>query len=231
MVHYKNIFIDLDDTLWHFSANAEDSFREVFFKHGLDNYFDSFEQFYSIYQERNKELWMEYGNGDITKEELNIQRFSHPLQAVGVNNGKLAKEYSDDFFAIVPMKSKLIPDAKEVLEYLITKYRLFILSNGFRELQYKKMQSAGIDGYFEKVILSEDIHVHKPYPEIFNFALSATQSQLQDSLMIGDSWEADIEGAKGIGMHQMYFNYLQRADLPFKPTYKIDSLKEILSIL
>lgn len=232
MAHYKNIFFDLDDTLWHFSENAEDSFREVFFKHGLNHYFDSFEQFYSIYQKRNKELWVEYGNGDITKEELNRQRFSYPLRTVGIDDETLAKKYSDDFFAIIPLKSKLIPGAKEVLDYLSSGgYRLFILSNGFRELQFQKMKSAGIDGYFKKVILSEDIHVHKPYPEIFNFALSATQSRLQDSLMVGDSWEADIEGAKGVGMHQMYFNYLKRSDLPFKPTYKIDALTEILALL
>lgn len=232
MARYKNIFFDLDDTLWHFSANAEESFREVYFKHGLDNYFDSFETFYSIYQKRNKELWVEYGDGDITKEELNRQRFLYPLQAVGINDEELAKKYSDDFFAIIPFKSGLIPDAKEVLEYLSScGYRLFILSNGFRELQYQKMRSGGIDKYFKKVILSEDIHVHKPYPEIFNFALSATQSRLQDSLMVGDSWEADIEGAKGVGMHQMYFNYSKRTDLPFQPTYKIDSLKEIMTLL
>lgn len=232
MAHYKNIFFDLDDTLWHFSANAEDTFREVYFKYGLDNYFDSFEQFYSIYQRKNKELWVEYGNGDITKEELNRRRFLYPLQVAGVDDETLAKNYSDDFFSIIPLKSKLIPGAKEVLEYLSSRgYRLFILSNGFRELQYRKMKSAGIDGYFKKVILSEDIHVHKPYPEIFNFALSATQSRLQDSLMVGDSWEADIEGAKGVGMHQMYFNYSRRTDFPFKPTYKIDKLEEIFSLL
>lgn len=88
-----------------------------------------------------------------------------------------------------------MPHAKEVLEYLAPKYNLYILSNGFRELQSCKMRSAGVDTYFKKVILSEDIGVLKPRPEIFHFALSATQSELRESLMIGDSWEADIAGA------------------------------------
>lgn len=103
-----------------------------------------------------------------------------------------------------------MPYAKEVLEYLFPHYNMYILSNGFRELQLHKMRSAGVDHYFRKVILSEDIGVLKPWPEIFNFALSATQSDLCNSLMIGDSWEADITGAYGVGMSQVYYNVAER---------------------
>jgi len=228
---YKSIFIDLDDTLWHFTANANETFHEMYVKYGFERYFDSFDHFYTLYKKRNQELWVEYGDGKISKDELNSERFFYPLQAVGVSDAALAKRYSDDFFSVIPTKSQLLPYAKEALDYLSFKYRLFILSNGFRELQFQKMRSSGISHYFEKVILSEDIHVHKPYPEIFNFALSATQSRLQDSLMIGDSWEADIVGAKGVGMHQMFFNYTRRSEYPFYPTYLINSLEEIPSIL
>ena len=77
--------------------------------------------------------------------------------------------FREIFFAIIPTKSVLMPHAKEVLEYLAPKYNLYILSNGFRELQSRKMRSAGVDGYFRKVILSEDLGVLKPWPEIFNF--------------------------------------------------------------
>lgn len=228
---YKSIFFDLDDTLWNFSENAYDSFSEVYASYNFDRYFDSFDHFYSIYKEYNAYLWVEYGNGNISKEELNRLRFYHPLQTVGVCDEVLAKSYSDDFFDLIPTKSKLIPYAKEVLEYLSGKYRLFILSNGFRELQSRKMNSAGIDHYFEKVILSEDIRIHKPHPEIFHFALSATQSRLQDSLMIGDNWEADITGARGVEMDQMFLDCTGLNQLPFVPTYTINSLKEVLGIL
>ena len=189
---YKNLFFDLDDTLWAFSANARDTFEEMYDKYGLGAFFDSFEHFYSLYQQRNTELWIEYGNGRITKEELNRQRFLHPLEAVGAGDSALAEAYSEDFFSVIPTKSRLMPHAKEVLEYLASRYNLFILSNGFHELQSRKMHSAGIDHYFKKVILSDDIGLLKPAPQLFYFALSATQSELRDSLMIGDSWEADM---------------------------------------
>lgn len=230
-MNYKNLFFDLDDTLWAFSHNARETFKEVYHKYSFDCYFDSFDHYYSLYQRRNTELWIEYGEGKVTKEELNHQRFYYPLQAVGVEDEALAERFSQDFFAIIPTKSGLMPHAKEVLEYLAPHYNLYILSNGFRELQSRKMRSAGIDGYFKKIILSEDLGLMKPRPEIFHFALSATQSELRESLMIGDSWEADITGAHGVGMHQAYYNVAGRTTFPFLPTYQIHSLKELMNIL
>ena len=200
---YKNLFFDLDDTIWAFSRNARDTFEEVYQKYSFDRYFDSFDHYYTLYQRRNTELWLEYGEGKVTKEELNRQRFFYPLQAVGVEDEALAERFSEDFFAIIPTKSGLMPHAKEVLEYLAPQYNLYILSNGLL----------------------------KPWPEIFHFALSATQSELRESLMIGDSWEADITGAHGVGMHQAFYNVTERTVFPFQPTYHIHSLKELMNLL
>lgn len=230
-MQYKNLFFDLDDTLWAFSYNARDTFEEMYRKYEYDRYFRSFQHFYELYERRNVELWAEYADGKVTKDELNRQRFLYPLEAVGEGDAALAKAFSDDFFAVIPTKSRLMPHAREVLEYLAPKYNLYILSNGFQELQCHKMRSAGIDRYFKKVVLSDDIGVLKPWPEIFHFAMSATQSELRDSLMIGDSWDNDIVGARGVGMHQVYYNVTGRAELPFKPTYQITDLKELLQLL
>lgn len=85
--------------------------------------------------------------------------------------------------------------------------------------------------FFKKIVLSDDIGVLKPWPEIFHFALSATQSEVRDSLMIGDSWENDVAGAKGVGMHQVFYNVTGKEELPFQPTYHISNLKELMQIL
>ncbi|RGT29893.1 YjjG family noncanonical pyrimidine nucleotidase [Bacteroides clarus] len=228
---YKNLFFDLDDTLWAFSANARDTYEEMYRKYDYDRFFDSFEHYYSLYQRRNLELWAEYADGKVTKEELNRQRYLYPLEAVGAGDSALSEAYEKDALATIPTKSKLMPHAREVLEYLSAKYNLYILSNGFKELQFHKMRSSDIDKYFRKVVLSDDIGILKPWPEIFHFALSATQSELNDSLMIGDSWENDIAGAAGVGMHQVFYNLSGRTDLPFTPTYQITDLKELLDLL
>lgn len=228
---YRNLFFDLDDTLWAFSQNACDTFAEVYRRHSYDRFFDSFEQFYTLYQRRNHELWQEYAAGLVDKEELNRQRFLYPLQQVGHADPQVAQAFADEFFRLIPTCSGLMPHAREVLDYLQGKYRLFILSNGFEELQCRKMQSAGIDGYFLRVILSDHLGVLKPHPQLFHFALSATQSQLSESLMIGDSWENDIAGAAGVGMHQVFYNVAGLTSLPFRPTYQITDLRQLMDIL
>lgn len=186
---YKSIFIDLDDTLWAFTENARDTFEEMYHQYRFERYFQSFDHFMKLYTPKNLELWDLYGRHEISKDELNARRFSYPLLQVGVDDPALVKAYSDGFFAAIPYKRKLMPHAMEALEYLSGKYRLYILSNGFRELQEQKMRSAGILHYFRKIVLSEDIGAHKPFPAIFNFAMSATQSEFRTSLMIGDNWK------------------------------------------
>ena len=206
---YRSIFIDLDDTVWAFTENARDTFQDMYDKYHFDRYFRSFSHFYTLYSGKNEELWNEYGAGRITKDELNEQRFSYPLLQVGVTDKALVK----------------------ALEYLASSYNLYILSNGFRELQEQKMRSAGVEGYFKKIVLSEDIGVHKPFPEIFYFAMSATQSELHTSLMIGDNWKNDVEGAKNVGMGNVYYNIKGERGLPFKPGFDMRDWQDIASFL
>lgn len=230
MSRYKNLFFDLDDTLWAFSENARDTFALMYDRYDYNRYFRDFAHFYALYEERNRRLWEEYGRGEVTKEELNYLRFRHPLWQVGVPEAeaeRLADAFQRDFFEEIPLRKKVMPHAHEVLASLKEHYRLYILSNGFRELQCHKMHSAGLDRYFRKVVLSDDLGVLKPRPEIFHFALSATQSQLEESLMIGDSWENDVTGAHGVGMHQVFYDVQGRDSLPFRPTFHIHDLKDL----
>lgn len=229
---YKSIFIDLDDTLWAFTENARDTFEEMYHQYRFERYFQSFDHFMELYVPKNLELWDLYGRHEISKDELNARRFSYPLLQVGVDNPALVKAYSDGFFAAIPYKRKLMPHAMEALEYLSGKYRLYILSNGFRELQEQKMRSAGILHYFRKIVLSEDIGAHKPFPAIFNFAMSATQSEFRTSLMIGDNWKNDVAGARDVGMGQGYYcPDAEPSVLDFQPTFLLRDWKEIKKVL
>lgn len=231
MHKYRNIFFDLDDTLYDFSAASRESFMEAYELLGYNRYFRSFEQFMQIYEPRNLELWEAYGRGEIDKEELNRIRYSYPLECVGVHDAELANRFCREVLGRIPTKNRLIPGAVELLEYLRPTYRLFILSNGFKELQAHKMRTTGIDGYFSKIVLSDDIGINKPRPELFRYALECTGSQLANSIMVGDMFDTDIVGAAGIGMDQIFLNRKGLTSLPFKPTYEVHSLGEIKEIL
>lgn len=231
MQQYKNLFIDLDDTLYDFSAASQESFRETYDLLHYNRFFKSFEHFYSIYEPYNLELWHIYGKGQITKEELNKRRYSYPLEVVGVHDQELADTFCREALGRIPTKNKLIKGAIELLEYLRPRYNLYILSNGFKELQSHKMRTVGIDKYFDALILSEDIGVNKPNRELYEYALQKTASKIEDSIMIGDMFETDIVGAENIGMKQIYFNPKKKDNMSFTPTYMVTDLLQIKEIL
>ena len=231
MQQYRNLFIDLDDTLYDFSAASQESFRETYDLLHYDRFFKSFEHFYSIYEPYNLELWHIYGKGQITKEELNKRRYSYPLEVVGVHDQELADTFCREALGRIPTKDKLIDGAKELLEYLRPRYNLYILSNGFKELQSRKMRTAGIDKYFDVLILSEDIGINKPNRELYEYALQKTSSKVEESIMIGDMFETDIVGAANIGMKQIYFNPKKKENHTFAPTYMVTELLQIKDIL
>lgn len=231
MQHYKNLFIDLDDTLYDFTAASREAFMETYTLLGYDRFFESFDHYFSIYEPHNLELWRIYGEGKITKEELNRQRYSYPLESVGIHDQELADTFCHEALGRIPTKGPLMPGAKELLEYLRPKYRMFILSNGFKELQSRKMQKAGINGYFDALILSEDIGVNKPNPQLYEYALQKAGAEIKESLMIGDMFDTDIIGAANFGMDQLYYNPKGKSGQPFVPTYEVRHLAEIKEIL
>ncbi len=231
MGKYKNIFIDLDDTIYDFAAASRESFEEVYTMLGYERFFNSFNHFLSLYEPHNLELWALYGEGKITKAELNKDRYSYPLRMVGIDDQELADTFCREVLSRIPTKNKVIPGAIELLEYLYPKYDLYILSNGFKELQEHKMQTAGLRKYFKRIVLSEDIGINKPHPELFIHALQVADATCENSIMIGDMFDTDIVGAAGVEMDQIFYNRKRLEQLPFWPTYTVHNLLQIKEIL
>lgn len=229
---YQYVFLDLDDTIWDFHANARLSLQDMFADRKLDRYFSDFDEFFSIYAKRNIELWEAYGKGEIEKEFLMAERFRYPLAKMGVDDAELAEQIGIQYLDILPTKTALMPYALEMLEYLHQKYPLTIISNGFTEVQYKKLKSSNIEHYFKHIVLSESAGALKPDKQIFEYALMLNNAKAKESVMIGDSYEADIKGAQNAGIDQIYFP-LQPVTGSSKPdcTYLINSLREIKTIL
>lgn len=228
---YKNLFIDLDDTLWDTYHNNKECLEEIYGDYHFDRYYASFEAFFSIYFPNNVKLWKEYRQGIINKPTLIVERFLYMLRPFGITDTRYILQINDDFLQRTTTKTRLVPGALDLLEYLRPSYRMYILSNGLREVQDKKLVNAGLAPYFDSMILSEDAGINKPHKLIFDFALKNTNSRRQESLMIGDSWDADIAGAHNAKIDQLWFN---PEDLPFQnftPSYTVHSLSEIKKIL
>lgn len=231
---YDVLFIDLDDTLYDFTSNSTDAYREVYAFMEYGRWFRGFEHYYEIYWARNKELWVLYADSKITKEQLNAERYTHPLRVMGVPDADaVGARFWEESMKRLPLGARLMPHAREVLEYLKPRYRIYILSNGFAELQSRKMQSAGIAHYFDGVVLSEDIGVNKPHRAIFDHALRVAGVTADRALMIGDNYEVDIKGAHGAGIDQVFYNVagLDISGEVLIPTHTIGSLLELKEIV
>ena len=231
---YDVLFIDLDDTLYDFSTNSTNAYREVYALMEYDRWFDGFDHYYELYQQRNQQLWQLYNNGTITKEQLNAERYAYPLHVVGAPHADaVGARFWEEAMKRLPLGKLLMPHAREILEYLRPRYGMYILSNGFAELQTRKMQSGGIGEFFDGVVLSEDIGVNKPHRAIFEHALRVAGTLPERALMIGDNYEVDAKGAHGVGMDQVFYNAagITLAADQWKPTYTIGSLLELKGIL
>ena len=230
-IRYKSLFFDLDDTLWDTLNNNKECLEEIYHDYSFKDHYDSFEAFYDYYMPNNLTLWAKYRNGEINRRTLIVERFLFVLRPLGMDDTDHIMQLNNDYLQRTTLKTKLISGAIDLLKHLKPYYRMFILSNGFREIQSLKLQNSGLAPFFEKLILSEDAKIQKPHKAIFDFALKHTNSRRSESLMIGDSWDADICGAFNAKIDQLWLNPNKLPVSGFNPTYQVASLAEIKTIL
>ncbi|MGK0453683.1 MAG: putative hydrolase of the HAD superfamily [Paraglaciecola sp.] len=205
MAAIKHVFFDLDHTLWDFEKNSDLTFKKIFLKHDIKT---DLIGFLKIYKPLNIEYWKLYREEKINKEELRYQRLKTAFDAI---NYEISDDLIDilaiDYIECLPDYNHLFEGTFEILEYLKGKYELHIITNGFEEIQTKKMESSRILDYFSTLVTSESVGVKKPNPKVFNYALEKANAQSNNSIMIGDSIEADIEGALSVGMKAIHVNF------------------------
>ncbi len=229
---YNHILLDLDDTLWDFKANSRIAMQEIYNDYKLINHYDSFESFYSIYMEKNHQLWDQYAKGEITKDYLSLERFLHPLRLVGINDATLARQLGDDFLHRTTMQTQLVDGAIELLDYLKDKYTLSIISNGFVEVQYIKLRRSGLLPYFTHIFLSEEVGYQKPDIRFFQTVLEKLSAQPSECLVIGDNLQTDIQGAQNATMCAIFYRHNSEVALNSEfTTQTVDDLIEIKAIL
>ena len=256
MKQYRAVFIDWDDTIGDFVGAAKLALQEMYEKYNLSDYFASFEEFFLLYKPHNLELWDKYGKDQVTKEYLSFDRFFYPLmhgskfaataqrstasKASDLQPQRddlqlitaLAEQLSEDFLNMTTAHVSLLEGAEELVRYLAAKYPLTVVTNGFVEVQYEKFDKSGLRDCFAHIVLSEEVGCQKPNPRIFEEALRMNGLQAEDVVMIGDSWNSDIQGAINAGIDQIWIRK-SKDPLPEgqTATYLVQSLSEVMEIL
>lgn len=229
MDNIKHIFFDLDHTIWDFDKNSHETLEELFAHMELGNHIVSFDRFIKKYREINKRYWNLYRQNLVTKSQVREGRFKDTLNFFNVNNvDELSDQLSRQYVTLGPTKTNLFPHAHDVLSRLGKKYELHIITNGFVEVQHIKLQNSDLTNYFDVIVCSEETGKKKPHKDVFHFALEKANTTPLESVMIGDSFEADIIGAQRVGMKAIWFNPTNQ--IAKKPVHEIKCLSELSTI-
>ncbi len=204
---YKHIIFDLDRTLWDFDANSAEALHLIFDGRSLQSRgVPGLDVFLKTYHQINDGLWDDYRKGKTSRESLSLNRFLYTLRAFGVDDVQLASEIAEEYVKRTSEMTKLFPYTHEALSYLRPHYALHVLTNGFSDVQYKKLDRSGLRDYFTHIITSEEAGAMKPSPYIFKYALQKIKAGSVDCLMVGDDPDVDLRGARNCGMDQMFVN-------------------------
>ena len=231
MNRIKNIFFDLDRTLWDFEKNSESALRSMFTEFKLNDSISTFEEFFDKYRQINSEYWNAYGQGKINKDQLRNQRFIDTLIYFKIKHENVGRTMADRYIELSPYQKQLFPGTKEVLKELKDQgFQLNIITNGFKEIQAVKLKSCGLEHFFDVVLCSEEVGQSKPHPLVFQEALNRAKAKAEHSIMIGDDLYADVNGAENAGIRGVLFD--PNKNFKAHPNIeKIDRLSDIKAIV
>ncbi|MFM7768054.1 MAG: YjjG family noncanonical pyrimidine nucleotidase [Bacteroidota bacterium] len=231
MKNIRAVLFDLDHTLWDFRANSRETIADLYHRHQLQALgVLSLDEFISVYERINHDMWNAYSTGQIGKEFLRKGRFANTLERFSIHDDALAESLATDYVKESPLKKNLFPFVHETLSHLQGRYSLLMITNGFTEVQHVKVANSGLKPYFDHVIVSEQTGFKKPHKAIFDYAASLASTTSDKCLMVGDNLEADIDGALAAGMQACLFDPYKEHHL--KDTHStINCLSELMERL
>ena len=229
MKHINDIFWDLDHTLWDFDRNSDLTFNKILNENNIkvDVY-----SFLKTYHPINRKYWDLYRLNKVSKAHLRYYRLSDTFKelCVEVSDDQINK-LSVDYINHLSDFNYLIPNALTILENFHSNYNMHIITNGFKEVQNKKLEKSGLSKYFKTITISEDVGFKKPSKEIFLQAIARANAIIENSVMIGDNFNADIIGSKSVGMKAIYYNFHKTNEHQLGGVLEINNLLELEDIL
>ena len=229
MKRINDIFWDLDHTLWDFDRNSDLTFNKILNENNIKL---DVSLFLKTYHPINRKYWDLYRLNKVSKAHLRYYRLSDTFKelCVEVSDDQINK-LSVDYINHLSDFNYLIPNALTILENFHSNYNMHIITNGFKEVQNKKLEKSGLSKYFKTITISEDIGFKKPSKEIFLQAISRANAIIENSVMIGDNFNADIIGSKSVGMKAIYYNFHKTKEHQLGGVLEINNLLELEDIL
>jgi 2-haloalkanoic acid dehalogenase type II len=132
-------------------------------------------------------------------EKTNEEVYESVLRKLGIPSDDDTLETIHDTFKKHYI-STFYPCAEETLKKLAERYKLALISNTMSDQPREMLEETGMDGLFEVIICSRDLGIRKPNPDIFKHVLDEVGVSPEETVHVGDSVEADMEGASDSGI-------------------------------
>lgn len=209
----KWVFLDLDNTLWDFDANANEALKELYRRHSLHLHTDyHVDQFVSLYQDVNAAYWKRYERGEVSKEVLRTARFTDTFDAMGIPPVMQPADVWQEYLDICPIMTLMMPNALDALKKLSQRFKIALLTNGFEATQQTKIACSGIAPFVQFMVTSEALGIAKPSPAFFEKALLQANCTAEEVVYMGDTWDTDVLGGMGAGI----LTYWYRREQPMR---------------
>ena len=225
---YRALFFDADDTIFDYQKAEHEAFRSTAEAFDLG---DRLDEAHALYRKHNDAVWSALEKGDITQDELKVERFRRMLHDLGVDEDR-APEMSAYYVDRLSEQTYLMPGAEQLIRDAAHRYLLVLVTNGLTRVQRRRFSAAPVTRYFRKILISEEVGTAKPDPAIFSAAFQDFDITPSDVLFIGDSSSSDMAAAHSAGMDFCWLN-LKDQEVPeeYQPSYIISRLDELRPIL
>jgi len=225
----KFIYFDLDDTLLDHKSAERAGLKDAYSHFEL---FDTveFEKLIATYHQVNKKLWELYGDTQVTKEQLQHDRFEWTLEKLGIDSSR-SKEVGSYYLQCYGDHWSWIEGAGEAFSAIRAKFPVGILTNGFSETQKRKFKKFGLHQAADHLIISEDVGYLKPDKRIFDYATRLTGFTSRDILYVGDSYTSDVIGGTEYGWKVAWYNTEKNAEDREKTDFVFNDFKDLITLL
>ena len=225
---YSSIFFDADDTILDFRRSATIALGQTLEEYKLP----VTEQSLDIYHRINHDVWQAFERKEITAPELRLLRFERFLDAIG--EYREPELLSKRYLYLLSQSSHFIEGAKAVLDDLkSTGFRLFLITNGLKEVQRPRFANAGMEQWFDAIVISDEIGVAKPDGRFFDHAFDeAGRPDKTESLVVGDSLQSDIQGGNNYGVDTVWFNPSGKENLSgHRPKFEVSNHRQLKALI
>ena len=225
---YAVILFDADDTLFDFQQSETVALDRALGDVGVQG--DTV-TLHALYKEVNGIIWQEFEEGKISQQELKVERFRRFKKAASLDFSEEA--FAHSYLMHLSKASYPYEEAYPLIEALKGRVKLGLITNGLTVVQRSRIQEAPLGKLFDVVVISEEVGMKKPQPEIFAHTLAKLHHHTkEDVLMVGDGLGTDILGGLDFGIDTCWMNPKNiRNQSTYKPHYEIQRLPELWSII